>query len=98
MCFNMNMNASWFEMSIIITCLESIESQRCFGRGNLPQIEGRQKNWYQPQGRLLPAGDRHETIEAGQTIEAITPMTPVYSEDMSCRNWILITGRSAWLP
>lgn len=85
-------------MSIIITCLESIESQRCFGRGNLPQIEGRQKNWYQPQGRLLPAGDRHETIEAGQTIEAITPMTPVYSEDMSCRNWILITGRSAWLP
>lgn len=65
--------------------------------GNLPQIEGRQKNWYQPQGRLLPAGDRHETIEAGQTIEAITPMTPVYSEDMSCRNWILITGRSAWL-
>ena len=39
-------------------------------------------------GTNLKADSCHETVEAGQTIEAITPMTPVYSEDMSCRNWI----------
>lgn len=111
MCSNIKMNVSWFERSMNsmprihwISALFWV----CFWcmlqsfYPNLPQIEGRQKNWYQPQGRLLAAGEVmwkwcfhstanpcHETVEAiWSTIEAITPMTPVYSEDMSCRNFI----------